>query len=183
MSGKYELTAVSGVETELFYSARMPERDIETGCIGHLRADFGQNGNEFWSTWTDHNNGLKTQDFKNELNVLIDNLRDEGILKNRSAMSAYCNKNPQAKLAGGSDGNHGFKIKTDLHIYYFRCNASRGEYNLYCYAYERSRLEKCFPAIAETKPTLMERLEANKIKAAQQGQNGANKNSKRDINE
>jgi len=47
MSGKYELTAVSSEERELFYSVRTPDRDVETGCIGHLRADFGDEGTTF----------------------------------------------------------------------------------------------------------------------------------------
>jgi len=69
-------------------------------------------------------------------------------------MSVYCyDHNPQAILADGRDKNYGFKVKTDSHVYYLRCNASRGEYNLYCYAYERNRLEKCFPALAKVKPT------------------------------
>ena len=25
----------------------------QTGLIGHLRGDFGNNGNEFWTTWWD----------------------------------------------------------------------------------------------------------------------------------
>ena len=183
MNGKYDLISVSNEETELFYSARTPERDIETGCIGHLRADFGRNGNEFWNTWTDHNNELKTQDFKNEFNVVIDTLRDGGILKKRSAMSAYCAKNPQAKLSDSRGNNYGFKIKTNNHVFYLRCILNQGDYNLYCYAYEKSRLEKCFPSLAD-KPTLAERLEDGKRKAAQQEKpENANKSKKRDIHE
>jgi hypothetical protein len=168
------LNAVSSEEKELFYSTRKPERDIEIGCIGHLRADFGRDGNEFWSTWTDHCPELKTQAFKNELDAHINNLRDNGILKNRAAMSAYCGKNQQSMLTDGR-GSYGFKINTKSYIFYLRCNASPGDYNLYLYAYERTKLKKCFPAIAEVKPTLMERLEANKQKAVQQGQPAAHK--------
>jgi len=182
MSGKYELNAVSEIETELFYSARMPERDIETGCIGHLRADFGDEGNNFWSSWVDHDAGLKTQLFKNEFDDIINNLREKGILKNRYSMSVYCyDHHPQAKIEDGRDNNYGFKIKTNNHIYYLRCNASRGDYNLYCYAYERNRLEKCFPSIADAakKPTLAERLENGKRQAAQQEKPENKKKSKK----
>ncbi len=46
----------------------------QTGCIGHLRADFGD-GNQFYSTWDDHVENLKTPEFKQEINQVIDALR------------------------------------------------------------------------------------------------------------
>ena len=165
----HELTAVAKEETELFYSSQNPERDRDIGCIGHFRADFGRSGNEFWNSWEDHSRGLKTQDFKTEFKGVIDSLRDSGILKSRAAMSAYCGKHPEAKLTDGRDADYGFKIKTGSNIYYLRCNPSPNEYNFYCYAYERARLEKSVPAITPAKPTLMERLEAGKRKAAERG--------------
>ena len=165
---KHELTAVAKEETELFYSSRNPERDKETGCIGHLRADFGQEGNNFWSSWVDHCPDLKTKAFKGEFDRLINKLRDNGILKDLYTMSVYCyDHHPEAKLNDGRDNSYGFRIKTDNHIYYLRCCTRINNYNLYCYAYERNSLEKCFPALTPAKPTLMERLEAGKRKAAE----------------
>jgi len=181
LNGKYELGSVSSEETEFFYSSQLLERDREIGCIGHLRADFGRNGNEFWNTWENHFTDYKTQDFKDEFDSVINSLRDKGILKNRSAMSAHCGKHPEAKLADGRDNNYGFKIKTDSHVYYLRCNASQGDYNLYCYAYDRSRLEKAMPSLAETKTTLAERLEKGKRKASQHEKpDNTQKNKKRE---
>ena len=46
----------------------------QTGCIGHLRADLG-NGEEFYSTWDDHYDELKTPEFKRELDQVINTLR------------------------------------------------------------------------------------------------------------
>ena len=46
----------------------------QTGCIGHLRADFGS-GDQFYSTWDDHVDNLKTSEFKREINQVIDALR------------------------------------------------------------------------------------------------------------
>lgn len=48
----------------------------QTGCIGHLRADFGS-GNEFNSTWNNHRSDLKTQDFEDEFDAVINRLRSE----------------------------------------------------------------------------------------------------------
>ena len=50
----------------------------------------------------------------------------------------------------------GFKILTGNHAYYLSFNPMQGDYNFYCYAYERSRLEKCFPAFAPVKPSIVE---------------------------
>ncbi len=46
----------------------------QTGCIGHLRADFGS-GEEFYSSWDDHRGDLKTLEFKRELDQVINALR------------------------------------------------------------------------------------------------------------
>ncbi len=46
----------------------------QTGCIGHLRADLGS-GEEFYSTWDDHYREQKTEEFKHELDVVINTLR------------------------------------------------------------------------------------------------------------
>ena len=43
----------------------------QTGSIGRLRGDFGRNGTEFWTTWEDHRQDLKTDEFKVELDEVI----------------------------------------------------------------------------------------------------------------
>ena len=48
--------------------------ESQTGCIGHLRADFGS-GKEFYSSWDDHHGDLKTPEFKRELDAVINTLR------------------------------------------------------------------------------------------------------------
>ena len=37
----------------------------QTGCIGHLRGDFGS-GQEFYTSWFDHRREYKTDEFKAE---------------------------------------------------------------------------------------------------------------------
>ena len=46
----------------------------QTGCIGHLRADLG-GGKDFYSSWDDHREDLKTPEFKRELDEVINTLR------------------------------------------------------------------------------------------------------------
>ncbi len=46
----------------------------QTGCIGHLRADFGD-GKQFYSSWDDHSDDLKTPEFQQEINQVINALR------------------------------------------------------------------------------------------------------------
>jgi hypothetical protein len=162
---KYILEAVSNEETPLFYGAK-PERAQKTGCVGYMRLDFGKKGDEFWHTWFDQCGELNTQAFKDDFKNVIETLR-ESVLTNLSSMATYCYNNPQAKLHTGRESTYGFKVQTDSHVYYLRCFTQKGDYNLYCFAYERGRLEKCFQAL---KPSLMDKVEAGKQKSARQEQ-------------
>ncbi|MBQ7767803.1 MAG: hypothetical protein IJ403_02855, partial [Oscillospiraceae bacterium] len=49
---------------------------MQTGCIGHLRADFGSNGLGFFSSWDDHRADLKNDAFKAEFDDVINGLRE-----------------------------------------------------------------------------------------------------------
>lgn len=63
----------------------------QTGLIGHLRGDFGHYGNEFWSTWWGFREDRKTEDFKSELDVVINTLRADGnALANLDSMKTFC---------------------------------------------------------------------------------------------
>ena len=47
----------------------------QTGCIGHLRADMGDSGNQFFHDWTSHCERLQTPEFDDEFNQVINQLR------------------------------------------------------------------------------------------------------------
>lgn len=134
-------------ETMLFYS-HDKEKDRERGCIGHLRADFGSDGDEFWTSWDDHCEDLKTQAFKDELDEVINHLRKkENMLNSLRALTRYCYQHTEAQFKADHHKNtYGFKIETEAHSYYLRCNILQGDYNLYCYCYQRDRLELCLAA-------------------------------------
>ena len=59
-------------EAERKYTfSQSQQLSMQTGLIGYLRADFGSNGNEFWTTWNDFRKDLKTDEFK-DLNIQLD---------------------------------------------------------------------------------------------------------------
>lgn len=53
---------------QYYYSTKHP------AYIGHLRGDFGRSGEEFWPSWFDVNAELKTDEFRAEFGLLVDNL-------------------------------------------------------------------------------------------------------------
>lgn len=134
---------VEAVEDEadkkLFFS--QPEKDIELGCIGHLRGDFGRAGNEFWTTWWPHCSGLKTPVFADEFDRLVNALREYGFFKNRAAMKAFCEKQEAAQLKSFTGFTYGFRVLSKRYAYFIRCFTEGGDYNFYIYCYDRSRLE------------------------------------------
>lgn len=117
-------------------------------CIGHLRADFGRSGNEFWASWWEHGNDeLKTQEFKDVFDEAINILRRKdgeiNPLYSRSAMDRYCWDFPAARESDDSN-NYIFRMDVfpdsypetyNVYTLIMRMNSGRGIYNLYCYCY------------------------------------------------
>ncbi|MEG1269203.1 MAG: hypothetical protein RSD35_08130 [Oscillospiraceae bacterium] len=113
---------------------------MQTGCIGHLRADMDSNGEGFFSSWDDFRKDLKTQEFKDELDAVINELRKDGnILRNRSTLSKYCFSTPDSSF--GNEREYGVRVDTEKYAYLMRLNPHKGEYNLYCYCYRRDWLD------------------------------------------
>ncbi len=80
---EYEQRAM--IEAEDKYTFRQSTQiSMQTGLIGHLRADMDTDGNGFFSSWFDFREELKTDKFKAEFDDVINSLREEGdILHNR----------------------------------------------------------------------------------------------------
>lgn len=90
----------------------------QTGCIGHLRGDFGA-GNEFFSSWFNYRNDLKTDEFKTELDGVINALReDKGLLHNRSDMAAFVKGYPDTAFMGNYCTEYGFRVDTEKHAWH-----------------------------------------------------------------
>ena len=115
-----ELTIRPMTPQERMYSySQSSQIEGQAGCIGHLRGDLDSDGEAFLSSWTGHRDDLKTQDFKDEFDDVINALRYDdqhgSILKNRRSPS---------------------------YTFMLRLNPNKGEYNLYCYCFKRDWLDR-----------------------------------------
>ena len=143
MPDNLRITVRAATPDERGFSYTQPERFKDSGCIGHLRADMGNTGTQFFTSWDDHQAGLKTQAFKDEFDQFINELRTNpeynGILTSRAALYAYCRAHPEAALDNGRE--FVFRADTDQHSYLLRLNPNRGEYAAYVYAYEKEQFD------------------------------------------
>ena len=99
-------------------------------------------GNGFFSSWEDYRKELKTDEFTDEFDKVINSLREEGdILYNRKSLAKYCYSSPQAKMNNEHD-YYGVRVDTQKYAYLCRLNPNKGEYNLYCYCYIKDWLDK-----------------------------------------
>lgn len=132
----FSLRPASSKEAGLFY-ALPPEEDEALGAIGHVRIDFGYGGREFWHTW--HARGpqeLNCPEFREELDSLVNELREYGPLKNYAAMCRYCADHGGA-IEGGWTQNYGFIVETERYRYCLRCNPSPGDYQCYLNCFDK----------------------------------------------
>ena len=134
---KYQLRPASPEEAGLFY-ALPKEKDAELGTVGHLRADFGRHGTDFWTTWWPRGpEELNSPEFKTEFDDLVNTLRDNGPLKSFNDMHRYCREHGGEIPGGICTQNYGYIIETESHRYALRCNPQQGDYNAYLVAFDR----------------------------------------------
>lgn len=137
-----ELTITSMTPADRLYAYNQSSQlEGQTGCIGHLRGDFGA-GKEFYTSWFDHRREYKTDEFKAELDEVVNTLREKnGLLCTRDSMTRFCYQNPEAEFEGNYCAEYGFKVQTPQYTYMLRCNPNYGDYNFYLYAYVARFLE------------------------------------------
>jgi len=136
-----EIRALTQPEQKYTYAQSM-QLEGQTGCIGHLRGDFAPSGYGFYTSWTDTREQWKTDEFKSELDDVINALReDKGILHNRYDMAAFAGKNPESAFKGNYCAEYGFRVDTEKHAYLIRCNHVKGDYNFYCFCYVKEWLD------------------------------------------
>ena len=118
---------------------------MQSGNIGYLRADMDSNGMGFYTTWNDYRPSYNTQEFKDELDKVIDTFRKDErfgkFLGNRNLLKVFCWKHPEARIPYSAD-SFVFRADTKDYTFLLRLNPNRGEYNLYCYCYRRDSLER-----------------------------------------
>lgn len=131
-------------EERKYTYAQSTQLDGQTGNIGYLRGDFGSNGKQFFTTWTDRWDRYKTDVFRESLDSVVNTLRsgEYGLLQDRTAMTDYVREHPDSFF--GADGStvSGFRVDTEGHAFLIRCNPVPGDYNFYCYCYVSEFLDR-----------------------------------------
>ena len=130
---KHQIKCADPEQHSMFYSDCEPA--LRNACVGHLRMDFGS-GSEFYSTWWGNRDDLNDSTFKAELNDVVNELRKDGLLKNRSGMQKYCSYHQSLNL----NESYGFSVETDDHLFLLRCRPERANYDCYCYCYNKREL-------------------------------------------
>ena len=139
---KYDFRAAKENESVYLFSQSMQLMG-QTGNIGRLRGDFNFS-NEFYTTWFDGFYGLKTEEFKSELNEAVNALRTDKfgeVLKDLDSMRKYCRAHSKAKITGWDRDGYGFRLDSEKYTFMLLCIPKKGDYNFYVYAYERYRLD------------------------------------------
>ena len=75
----YTIRLMKPEEYNFAYTQKQEIMD-DSACIGHLRVDFGSNGQGFFTSWDDHRPELKSPEFKQEFDDVINALRQIGQL-------------------------------------------------------------------------------------------------------
>ena len=148
---QFELSPASNEQGFCFTHYNAPS---DRAWIGHLRGDFGETGTTFQHTWWPHNAHLITPSFNTELKDVITGLRQNGLLKDRKTMLARSMRFRTAIIPTEGRNTMAFRIETPEHLFYLRCIPNKGEYNFYCYGYNKTMLmevlrqQKKLPRIA-----------------------------------
>lgn len=83
MSNEIKTRSLTPTEQKYTYAQSM-QLEGQTGTIGHLRGDFATTGYGFYTTWFDTRPQWKSDEFKADLDTVINALReDKGLLHNR----------------------------------------------------------------------------------------------------
>lgn len=128
-------------EERKYTYAQSSQLKSQTGSIGHLRGDFGS-GEQFYTSWFEHDSKLKTPEFSSELDEVVNELRSKGgLLNSRRSMVDYAKNYPESRFKGAYTTEYGFRVDTENHSYLFRCNPTQGDYNFYCFCYQREWLD------------------------------------------
>lgn len=133
-------------EERLYAYGQNSQLAMQTGSIGRLRGDMDWSGDGFFTSWEDTNAGLKTDDFKEEFNRLIGNLRENEsfgkMLQSRRAIANYGMEHPESAFSDRYDTEFGFRADSEKYSYFLRLNARQGDYNVYIFCYDRPLLEE-----------------------------------------
>ena len=141
-----ELTFRAAAPGERLYIARQSTQiEGQTGSVGHLRVDMGEDGKGFFPQWTSHRENLDTEEFQQELECVMEALvGDEqygGFLKSRDAMRDFCREHPESALDHGFF-SFGFRADTAQYACLIQLHPYKAEENLFIYCYRHDWLER-----------------------------------------
>ena len=138
-----EMTLRPMTAAEQMYSYSQSQQiSMQTGLIGYLRADMDSNGEEFFSSWNGFRDSLKSDDFKQEFDEVLNELREDGnLLHDRNTLARCCHRTPDSSFHNNRN-EYCFRADTDHYSYLMRVNPNKVEYNLYCYCYVRQWLDR-----------------------------------------
>ena len=88
---------------------------MQTGLIGYLRADMDNSGKVFFSSWNGFRDSLKSEDFKQEFDEVLNELREDGnLLHDRNTLGRYCHRTPDSSF-------HNDRNEYGTNHYLYRC--------------------------------------------------------------
>ena len=124
-----ELTFRAAAPAERLYIAKQSTQiEGQTGSVGHLQADMGEDGKGFFPKWTSHRENLDTEDFQQEfeevLEALVGDEQYDGFLKSRDAMRDFCRGHQESGYDSGFA--FGFRADTAQYAYLIRLHPTRG---------------------------------------------------------
>lgn len=129
---------------EQIYCYSTSDKAQEKACIGHLRGDFGADGEGFFTSWFPHTGKIMAEDthkiFGTELDHVVSALRENGLLKDRATMAKHTARWQEARIPLSDCVQLALCIETQRRVFYLRCNPMRGECNFYLYAYRKAAL-------------------------------------------
>lgn len=127
------------------YFSRSEEQDKIVGCVGHLRGDFGS-GKQFYTTWWPHQaDRLNTPEFKADIDRTVNWLREQpdSPLRDLDTMKRCCDRYERScTIKQAALPSCGFMVKTKQYVYMLRCTPIKGDYQFYCYCYQRENFER-----------------------------------------
>ena len=127
---------------QMYSYSQSQQISMQTGLIGYLRADMDSNGKGFFSSWNSFRDSLKSEDFKQEFDEVLNELREDGnLLHDRNTLARCCYRTPDSSFHNDRN-EYGFRADTDHYSYLMRLNPNKGEYNVYCYCYVKQWLDR-----------------------------------------
>ena len=109
-----EMTLRPMTAAEQMYSYSQSQQiSMQTGLIGYLRADMDSNGKGFFSSWNGFRDSLKSEDFKQEFDEVLNELREDGnFLHDRNTLGRCCYRTPDSSFHNDRN-EYGFRADTD----------------------------------------------------------------------